>query len=74
MSCKDDCREKFKMKGRQYLLERAKGWLYSGLRKEFKKSDEVYKRIYGCFVAFYGASNYNYNAILPRSGKYILAI
>ena len=30
--------------------------------------------IRGCFVAFYGDSNDNENVVLPRYGKYIVAI
>ena len=63
-----------KSDGDNILLSGSKGGISSGPKKEFKDTEEGKKRIDGCFVAFDGASNNNDNAILPRDGKYIVAI
>ena len=52
----------------------AKLGLASKMKGEFKETGEGNRRIDGCFVAFYGSSNDNKNAILSRDGKYIVAI
>ena len=63
-----------KCKGGDIFLEGAKGGLASGLRKEFKGTDDGNKTKYEWFVAFDGDSNDNDNVILPRYGKEIVAI
>ena len=60
--------------GGTIFLAGSKGGLASGPRKQFKDTDEGNNIIDGCFVAFFGASNDNDNAILPRYGKDIVAI
>ena len=55
-------------------MEGEKGGLVYIPRKEFKENDDGHNRIDGCFVEFDGASKNNDNAILPRDGKYIVAI
>ena len=61
-------------KGVNIFLVRIKGGLESGLRKDFKSTDEANKRISGCFDVLEGDSNDNDNYIIPRDGKYIVAI
>ena len=59
--------------GNVFLDGRKVGLAYV-MRKWFKYTDEGNKIIDGFFVAFYGDSNDNKNAILPRNGKDIVSI
>ena len=61
------------MQGGQTFFSGSKRGVESEPREEFKDTDGG-KRVYGCFVAFYGASNDNDNDILPSNVIYIVAI
>ena len=63
-----------KYKGDDIFLEGAKVGIASGLRKEFKDTDERNKITDSCFVAFDGSSTDNYNITIPRYGKYTAEI
>ena len=63
-----------KYKGDDIFLEGAKGGIASGLRKEFKDTDEGNKITDRFFVAFDGSSTDNYNITIPRYGKYTVKI
>ena len=63
-----------KFKEDNIFLAGANGGILYGPRKDFKDTDKGNNRIDVCSVAFYGDSNYNNNAILPRDGKYVVEI
>ena len=63
-----------KFKEDNIFLDGVKGGLTPELRKYFKDTVEVKRIIDGFFVSLYGASNDNDTSIVPRDGKYIVAV